>query len=356
MLKRLALNNSLIPLLLIAGSLWAQSKNPGIMSGATASPVIQPAPQTGATAFQVPSQTPAFFTGEVRVKSRVDKTVITVGEIINYQMEIEFPKGYSVSIPPPGAQLGQFLIRKYDFPEPETKPDRMTRRFNFQITAYVTEELSIPPVPVFIQKDNQIVKVILTEETKINVVPVSSPEDMEIKDVKPPVKVPFEYKPLVIAGAILFGLIAVLIGAIYGLRWLRKPKIVEPLPLPEPEELALKELNELIALNLLEKGDLDRYYTKMSEILRRYLGLRFQIYALEFTTEEILQSLKDKWLDHYAYQMVKEFLEECDLVKFARYEPEPKARYEILPKAKRIIELTRPAKPVEEKQAIQGAG
>ena len=54
---------------------------------------------------------PVLFTGEAKVSSKVDKLVITVGEIITYEMAVEVPKGYDVAIPPHGAQLGEFLIR-----------------------------------------------------------------------------------------------------------------------------------------------------------------------------------------------------------------------------------------------------
>jgi len=354
MRMRLALSSVIFVILAGTALAQGQSQNP---AQPTPAPALQPAPQPGSTIVQVPSQAPAFFTGEARVHSRVDKTVITVGEIINYRMEVEIPKGYSAAIPPPGAQLGQFLIRKYEFPEPEKKADRMILRFNFQITAYTTEELSIPPVPVIIRKDKQIAKVILSEEIKINIAPVTSAEDLEIKDIKPPGAVPFEYKPLLIAGSIIAGLVALALGGIYGWRRLSQPRLELPEPLPEPEELALKELAELVALNLLEKGELDQYYTRLSEIIRRYLGLRFQIYALEFTTTEIMDSLKEKWLEHFAYQLIREFLDECDLVKFAKFIPEPKSQKQIMEKAKQIIEQTRPVAPAEEVKAVaQGAG
>ncbi len=353
--RRLVHKSSIGSLLFLALTALAQSPGPSAapLAGTTAS--LAPAPQPGSTVMQVLAQPPVFFTGSARATSKVDKLIITVGEIINYRMEVEIPAGYAAAIPPPGAQLGEFLIRKYDFPEPEKMGDHMIQKFNFSITAYTTGELSIPPVPVLIQKDKQLVKVILTEEIKIVVAPVTSPEDMEIKDIKPPLAAAFDYRSLVIMGSIIAGIIALALGGLYGWRRLKEPRIALPEPLPEPEELALKELNELLALGLLEKGELDRYYTKLSEIIRRYLGLRFQIYALEFTTSEIMDSLKNKYLEHHAYQLAREFLDQCDLVKFARFVPEAGPRTEIMGKAREIVEITRPAPVVETASASAGA-
>jgi hypothetical protein len=353
--RRLQLPISAALLLLLAFT--GRAQGPSVQAGATARPpVLTPAAQAGATAAAAPAPMPMLFTSEARVSSKVDRLIITVGEIINYQMEVEFPKGYAVAIPPPGAQLGEFLIRNYEFPQAEIKGDRMVQKFNFKITAYSTGEALIPRLPVIINKDKQAVRVILTEEIKISVAPVSSAEDMEIKDVKPPLEAPFNYKPLLIAGLVILGLAVIAVSVMVIVRRMRRPQLEMPEPLPEPEVLAMKELSDLEAQGLLEKGEVDLYYTRLSEILRRYLGLRFSIYALEFTTSEIMAALKTSMLEHATFQMVQQFLEECDLVKFARFSPEPKAQREVLPKGKKIIELTRPAPAPEPAQPKSAAG
>jgi hypothetical protein len=329
--------------------------DPSAQAGATGqAPVLAPAPQPGATA--APAPPPMLFTAEAAVSSKVDRLIITVGEIINYEMDVEIPKGYAVAIPPPGAQLGEFLIRSYEFPQPEIKGERMEHKFLFKITAYTTGELVIPRLPVVIAKDNKPVRMILAEEIRIRVAPVSSPEDMEIKDVKPPLLAPYNYRPLLIAGLLVLGLIALGITAAIVVRRLRRPGLEMPAPLPEPEVLAMKELATLESEALLEKGEFDLYYTRLSEILRRYLGLRYGIYALEFTTNEIMDSLKAKWIEHATFQLVRQFLDECDLVKFAKFQPEPRAQREAMSKSKKIIELTRPAPEPAEPESAIGAG
>jgi len=352
--RRFQLLSSAAIFLLFAAA--GRAQKPSVQAGATAkTPMLTPAAQAGAAA---PSPLPMLFTSEARVSSKVDRLIITVGEVIDYRMEVEFPKGYAVAIPPPGAQLGEFLIRNYEFPTAEIKNERMVQKFIFKITAYSTGELVIPRLPVIITKDKNPVRVILAEEIRVRVAPVTSAEDMEIKDVKPPLDAPFHYKPLLVLGLVILGLATIGVSAAVIVRRLRRPRLEMPEPLPEPELLALRELSELDAQGLLEKGEVDLYYTRLSEIIRRYLGLRFLVYALEFTTGEIMEALKGKWLEHAAFQAVSQFLEECDLVKFARFQPETKAQREILPKAKKIIELTRPAAAPETAQpkSAMGAG
>jgi len=55
----------------------------------------------------------------VRVTTEIDRLVIRVGELIHYSLSIQAPPGSNVMMPPPGAQLGSFLIRDYSFPGEE---------------------------------------------------------------------------------------------------------------------------------------------------------------------------------------------------------------------------------------------
>ncbi len=80
------------------------------------------------------------------------------------------------------------------------------------------------------------------------------------------------------------------------------------------------------------------YFLKLSEILRIYFERRFQILAIESTTFEITQALKTQGLDQALLQKIEEFLKSTDLVKFAKWLPEPAAIIGLNLKAKQIVE------------------
>ena len=69
------------------------------------------------------------------------------------------------------------------------------------------------------------------------------------------------------------------------------PKKTEP-KIP-PHELAYAELKQLSESRLLEKGKVKLFYSKISEIIRRYTEERFQIDAMELTTTDLLIRLED---------------------------------------------------------------
>ena len=51
------------------------------------------------------------------------------------------------------------------------------------------------------------------------------------------------------------------------------------------------ELEILKEEQLWQKGEVKIYYTRLTEILRKYLENRFRVYSLELTTDETLEAL-----------------------------------------------------------------
>ncbi len=91
----------------------------------------------------------------------------------------------------------------------------------------------------------------------------------------------------------------------------------------EPAHLiALRRLDDLRRGQLLEKGEFKLFYDQLSEVAREYLENRFQIKALEMTTEEFLLSLgRMDFLGPAQKNILAEFLQYSDLVKFAKHQP-----------------------------------
>jgi hypothetical protein len=65
------------------------------------------------------------------------------------------------------------------------------------------------------------------------------------------------------------------------------------------------------------------FCTLLSEIVRVYLEERFGLRAPDQTTEEFLEGLRESLaLDLRHKELLRDFMIQCDLVKFARGEPE----------------------------------
>ncbi len=158
-----------------------------------------------------------------------------------------------------------------------------------------------------------------------------------------PLKFPAEISRGVLFYLLLVLLIAVLVVGFFYFLKKKKRQISTAeniFPQLSPEEIVHQELSELNALSLIEKGELKKYYFRLSEIMRRYIQGCFEFAALDCTTEEILKELKRKKLKYNKINLIRGFLTQCDMVKFAKYKPSIDEIKEDLKKVREIIQAS----------------
>jgi hypothetical protein len=165
----------------------------------------------------------------------------------------------------------------------------------------------------------------------------AAPATADIRDIKPPIDIPTGWAWL----WWLLAVLAVIIAAILIWRWWHKRKTFVPVVPPVPAHVRAKQkLAEALALISQPKP----FVTAVSDTVRFYLEERFQFRAPERTTEEFLRELGGtKLLLPDQKESLGDFLESCDLVKFAKYEPGENELRELHGSAVRLIEETEPA-------------
>jgi len=84
---------------------------------------------------------------------------------------------------------------------------------------------------------------------------------------------------------------------------------------------ALQQLEKLKKQSADE--DAKRYYTVLIDIFRNYLQKRKNIQSFSKTTEDIAQQIKTLNLPDNQYNVLVQTLQESDMVKFAKYQPQP---------------------------------
>ena len=132
----------------------------------------------------------------------------------------------------------------------------------------------------------------------------------DIHDIKGFVPVPYSWWWLAWVGLLL-----VLVLAFVRWRKRRKPATVTtPVIQPSPFELALAALQRLRQ----DSPPVEQFYTRLSDIVRRYIEGQFGLRAPERTTEEFLA---EATLPAQHMTLLSSFLQESDLVKFARLRP-----------------------------------
>jgi hypothetical protein len=164
----------------------------------------------------------------------------------------------------------------------------------------------------------------------------------QFRDIKGPVELPAaaSRRWMMWGGG---ALAAVLLCAVAVIVWrrLRRPG---PQPVAQPHEWAFDRLRELIDAQLVEQGRTQEFFYGLSEITRVYIELRFGLMAPERTTEEFLAEAKESTALPSAHKAkLAEFLQACDMVKFARYEPKNEEIEGAFNAARDFVDQTRPA-------------
>jgi hypothetical protein len=158
----------------------------------------------------------------------------------------------------------------------------------------------------------------------------------DIHDIKPPIDIPNGWEwvwPVLIVVVIL----AVL--ALAWWLWKRSRSKMPAVPLVPAHIRAKQALAK--ALEII--GQPKEFCVLVSDIVRTYLEERFKVHAPDRTTEEFLYELSETHLLTPDQKLsLGRFLESCDLVKFAKYEPGENELRELHSSAVRLVEETEP--------------
>ncbi len=142
-------------------------------------------------------------------------------------------------------------------------------------------------------------------------------------DIKPVKKIKYtfrEFAPYIFAWFIL---LAAVLG---GLALYRRFKKQEPLfaAPPKPKEppyiTAFRELERIRSEKLWQKEKEKEYFTELTDTLRTYIEGRYNVLAMEQTSDEILDEIKDV-ISKEHYKKLESTLKLADLVKFAKMRP-----------------------------------
>jgi hypothetical protein len=158
----------------------------------------------------------------------------------------------------------------------------------------------------------------------------------DIRDIAPPVEIPsgLEWLWWTLAAA------AIVVVAVVLWRLLRQRATQVPVIPALPAHVRAKQkLQEALALIAQPKP----FVIAVSDTARYYLEERFNFRAPERTTEEFLLDLqRTDLLTRDQKESLSGFLESCDLVKFAKYEPGEAELRGLHGSAVRLVEETQP--------------
>lgn len=190
------------------------------------------------------------------------------------------------------------------------------------ITSFDTGFIVLPPISFLFNNDS--LQLLSTEPQLLFVSDIPVEMQADIKDIKEPYDVPFDFKSLIKWILLALVVIGLLVLALW--LWRKYRKVPEtPVARPKPKrpahEIALEKLEELRNKKLWQNNQTKQFYIELSDIVREYIEFRFDVLALEMTTPETVAALKLVGLEEAKIKSLEQMLQMADLVKFAKYNP-----------------------------------
>lgn len=292
---------------------------------------------------------------EVNVRARFDTSRIYIGDQINYTVTVDQPAGISLDI----VSAKDTLVKGIEIlsgPLTDTLAldnDRLRIVQSYLITSFDSGFYEVPPRYAELILESGIRRYYsdyaALEVVRVNITPPDTASG--IFDIIGPYGAPLTFGEIV-PWILLAALSAVLIWVVLRLmkRFRKARPGYEPVIIREAAHvIAFRELEKLRDQKLWQKGEVKNYFSRLTEIVRQYLEDRYGVFSLELTTSETLEKLlKTGFKKDDTYIILRDILNAGDLVKFARYKPDPSENEFHFENSWKFVDMTRQREIPEE--------
>jgi hypothetical protein len=274
-----------------------------------------------------------FSFGQVQAYVLIDTSKIRIGEqarldlFINYKGDAKKTK---ILWPMVGDSLAPKVevvnVSRIDTTMPDKNdPKNIQQHQTIYVTSFDSGMWAIPAFEFIVNDDTA--NPVATQTLSLEVLTMQTDtSEASIKDIKPIFEEPGnwkEYLPYVYWTLGILAILALFYFVIYRIMKNRKkeppPEIRKP-KIP-PHITALRELEEIRAKKLWQEGKTKEYYTAVTDVLRIYIEGRYEVMAMELTSEEIMQVMKSQVIDNVSKDRLQQILRLADMVKFAKAVP-----------------------------------
>ena len=232
-----------------------------------------------------------------------------------------------------------------------TLPDgRLQLTQNLTLTSFKDSLFSIEPIAVASGEDT-----FWTESMALNVIqPFEVDSSLAITDIKDIEKAPIWWWGIIRWILLAVGILLLIDLAFWLWRWYEKhhqpaEETIDPELLRPADEVALEKLDEIKAAKIWKDGKVKQYQTELTDVVREYIGRRFDVHSTEKTSDETLREMKPL-IDKDLFARLKSMLQLADLVKFAKWHTTPDENEQALTTAYEFVLSTKPSDESDKKE------
>lgn len=270
---------------------------------------------------------------------------VKVGEVAHVEISAEVPVGDDVTVT--DQSFSPFEVNNKDAHVEQPSGDRQRFVFKLELLALEAGDEPIPAIALRVVTKDNTIGTVRTEPYafKVQSLIANEPNAQPKDETAPVVVLEDNYLPLYLLGALALALVVAGLTVLVS-RYLqrRKAAAVPPPPPRPPWDIAVEELGKLRRRkqSMLDAGQGAVFVDQLSDVVRAYLGGRYAFDGLETTTDEMVAQLKTRGAPLGFTQEVLQFLGRCDLVKFAKVEPDGDEVDLLFAKAQDLVQLSEP--------------
>lgn len=269
---------------------------------------------------------------QIEVHAVLDSNKIRIGEQTRLDIYLSYDAAAQKNINIQWPQIEDTLkkeievlnITKIDTTIPDkARPNFIQQHIQLTITSFDSGFYAIPPFEFIL--DNDTAKPLLTEALLLEVWSVPTDTSAaKIKDIKAPFNEPFDWKwylPYVYIGLAILAVILIIILIVRRIKKNKPEEIIPEKPKTPAHITAFASLEKIKEEAIWKENKIKEYYSEITDTVRLYIEERFNINALELTSDEIIHVFKSQVVDSESKSKLYQILTLSDFVKFAKQIP-----------------------------------
>ena len=312
---------------------------------------------------------PVLLFAEVRptVTARLSADTVMIGDRFTLEIDVEkdqvqmvaFPSfnTYQSSSEQPSKESSIEIMEDYPVDTLKREGRKFLLRKRYSLAAF-DEGIYSMGRPAVLYADKNLVDTLYARDSLKIVVATFQIDSTShfLFDIKPQKTLKFKFGE--ISGYLCYTLIllALIALAVYALQLYLKKRgrsiadLFRPTPPPPAHLVAIEALELLKNKKLWQNGKHKEYYSGLSDILRTYIAGRWEVGAMEMTTEQVAQSIKEIDIPEKNKMDLMSVLRMSDLVKFAKAMPEAAENESSFDMSFYFVEDTKPVELTEEQE------
>lgn len=306
-------------------------------------------------------QLTTFASDTLSVRGRFLQDTILLGDRFDYLVEVEKDVAELIEFPELTSEDLELVAEKVDTLRLENRRQVVSKRYTF--VAFGLGDLKLLPQVLYGDK-NVIDTLCAADSVALH---IGNPFVMDstftfVEELQPQANMPFIFAEIkgYVKWAVIFLVVALLVLYIayrilrhYGLSW--RDLMGKPLPLP-PHIVAKQALEHLLIQRLWQAEKHKQYYSALTDILREYISSRWGVGAMEMTSDEVVEALRELDLQQKSVMDLRDMLQQADLVKFAKAMPEAADNEQAYSVVWDFVEQTTPVEQSEEEKTTNQKG